>query len=331
MQILGASAMRVAEIFLHPGYISAYPRTFEPDMGYLIWNGDPTLQLNMGEALRLQGDATASAAHVTTPVTTAMAGIPPTTAVILAAVCFFAGLLLVAWMRQRGELRIPPILTLPPLLAVLAWVGTCGPPPLPNEKPWEGVTVRAYADPHQATLALLHGIIADGIINVGQDVSNLANIQNEVGLPTTSPTEGMAYALSTYGLDGWGREFRLDRAGSSYTVRSAGADGSFDTGDDVTMTVSQCNDQSWDNDRHAFFLKRSGTDYLLFVHRWTGDLFRYEAKDEAKSLTGTPLFDVFHASDMNEDFQSRMEATYSEDASGVGDDPLVLQVFGNQY
>lgn len=328
MQILGASMMQVTMSFLHPGYISAYPRTFSPEMGYPLSYGDPTLQMDMVSALHLQGDPVASAGHVSTPLTTSLAGLSGVSTAVMAALCFFGCLVLWALLREHVRGRFRAAFTLPPLMAMALWVVTCGPDPLPTQKPWEGVQVRAYANPSQATLAILHGIIADGIINVGQRVDTLANIQNEVGLPTATPSEGMAYALSTYGLDGWGREFRLSRADRQYTVTSAGADGAFDTADDLAMVVSQCDNGSWDNSRHAFFLRRSGTDHLLFVHRWTGDFFRYENRDDAEAMTGTRLFDVLRASDMYEDLRVKVEASYSQDASGVSDDPIVLQVFG---
>jgi len=69
-------------------------------------------------------------------------------------------------------------------------IGACdgdaepGSEPLPTEAPWEGVPLREYENPELATQVLLHGIIADALINVGRPVESLPNVQNEVGLPT---------------------------------------------------------------------------------------------------------------------------------------------------
>jgi hypothetical protein len=333
MEILGASTVQAAETFLHPGYISAYPRTLYPEMGYPIQHSDPTVQLDMAEALRLQNETLASAASTGdgSVWNHAFASLSAWPTVVVAAAAFFGLLALYVVMKDRWRWRWPGRLktgfTLAPLLAVAMMVGTCGPEPLPNQKPWEGVPLQQYANPDQATLAIMHGIIADAIINVGQPIENLANIQNEVGLPIANPTEGMAYALLTYGVDGWGREFELSRSGDQYTVTSAGPDGQFGNGDDLSMTVSQTSNSDWDMQRYAFFTREVSGQRYIYFHRWTGDHFKYIDQDLALSHTDTKLFDVFAHQDLTTDAQTAADTAWDQATSGVTHTPLILQVF----
>ncbi|MDX9999889.1 MAG: hypothetical protein RBU30_01200 [Polyangia bacterium] len=335
MQILGASLANTLQGFLHPGYISAYPRTFEPQMGYPIEYTDPTLQLDLVQALRLQSDALAGSADVGTPMTTAMAGYGSLGAMAMGVLVLFAGFAVLALLRSRERARggprrwASPLVPFMPLVAAAGFVLTCGPAPLPTTVPWKDVQLRSYEDPEAATLAIMHGIIADGLINAGQRVSILPNIQNEVALPTTEPTEGMLYALQTYGIDGWGREFRLTLADSIYTVISAGPDGQFSTSDDLRMRVRQAFNDSWDNLRHGFFLRESNGERVLLIHRFPGDHFRYAHRTEAEALTGDKYFDVALTSEMTPAQETKLEAAWTEDASGVGHEPIILQVFGD--
>jgi hypothetical protein len=137
----------------------------------------------------------------------------------------------------------------------------------------------------------------------------------------------MQYALLTYGIDGWGHPFRFVADGSRYTVTSAGADGAFDTADDLRMTVQQAEDDSWDNLRHAFYVRSvSGARWLL-IHRFPGDHFRYQNAEQATALTGGNRFDVFGAADLSPDQATALESVWTEEASGLAHEPLLLQVF----
>lgn len=334
MQILASSIEKASEAFLHAGYISAYPREFEA-YGYNTVSG---VQYEVAEALRLEGETLAS--HIPsqdfTSLLAAVTGSGDWLPLALGCAGFFGALAGAYAVRQRlgGAPRLVGQIAAC-LIAVLclaaATCSTSGPEPLPDEAPWEGVEIRDYANPEDATFVILNGIIADGIINVGQAVETLPNIQNEVGLPASTLTEGQAYALKTYGLDGWGREMRLDREGNAYTVTSAGADGAFDSEDDISVTVAPCNNETWDVKRHAFFLREHEGSLLLFFHRWTGSHFLYRNPVEASELTGGELYDFLTTEDMYEELRSEVQTTWDEATDGLAHEPMVLQIADSPY
>ena len=167
-------------------------------------------------------------------------------------------------------------------------------------------------------------------------METLANIQNEVGLPTNAPTEGEAYALQTYGIDGWGNELRLaiienpDPYGASqeaYEVTSAGADGVLDTEDDLSVVVAPTNDSDFDYGQRAWFVtEREGVHYVFF-HRWSGSLFEYNHEELAAALTGSALFDVFPLEDFSPSLRPTVAAAFDDIAAGAEHTPLVLEVY----
>lgn len=327
MKILAASIAQVAERFLHPGYISANPRALDT---YAYPDGSPTLQLDLAEALRLDGEALASAAPgsgaetASAAVATAGPWPSPLWGVVAAALALAIWYLLRDPHRRRWRAIAPG----GALLAAVLAVGACSddPEPLPTHPPWEGVSLRDYANPEQATLALMHGIIADAVANVGQPIDILPNIQNEVGLPTRQLTEGQAYALQTYGIDGWGQEFRLS-AQPAYQVTSAGPDGIFDNDDDLTMIVGQYDDENWDMSSRAWFIAEHEGQQVLLFHRWTGELFRYADQPLAEAVTGGGLFDALSMAALEADQQMSVSGAYQAAATGVDHPPLVLQIF----
>ena len=337
MRILASALMDSVDQFLHAGYISAYPRTLWPDM--LLEGGSPTLQLDMVQALQLQGDSAAAAVGGTGShlAAAASAGTPEIWAAAGVAAAGAAGLFL---LQHRLGMKPRTALAVGALAGLMA-VGhvSCGDPGADEKAlpaPWEGVELQTFADPQAATQAIMYGIIADGLANIDFDAEELADIQLEVGLPTTSPSDGMAHALGTYGYDGWRNALKLERREGSdvdgdyvpvYTVTSAGADGSFDTGDDVVMEVRGSLDGTWDQNRWASFLRTddSGALAMLF-HRWRGDHFEYLHQSEAEALTGCDLFDVFLADDL-ESWSESLQTTYDAAASEVVHDPILLQVY----
>ncbi len=327
MKIFAGSVTQFAETFLHPGYISAYPRAID---SYVYSPSGESIEV--GEALRLTGEGLASASGVTEGATLAMASTSATGSWLLmvAGVLAFIGAMATAYLlrdrlhhlkRFAGRALVPVGAS---ATAVLIFA-TCGSGDLPTVVPWEGAELREYENPELATRVILHGIIADGIVNVGRPITTLANIQNEVALPITDPTEGMEYALSTYGIDGWGQEFRLGTDGG-YIVTSAGEDGDFDTNDDIAITVTQASDDSFDYGREAFFVRRSGDQYSVIFHRWTGELFEYNHHDLALELTGTGQFDVFTEGDLDSGQIDAVEMLYAEASETTDEEPLILQL-----
>jgi hypothetical protein len=337
MQILAASvdmpaaAGKAADAFLHAGYISAYPR---PLWSHAYGNGTTVVQLDMVDALRLKGETIAAAVTGGDGTLAAAATANWEWAGTLAVAAGFFGFVGLLYLLQerftilKQGWRVAAVAGL--ALASFA-LTTCFEDPLPSKPPWEETQLQEYENPEMATKAILYGIVADGVQNVGESISSLANIQNEVGLPTATPTEGMAYALSTYGIDGWGREFRLEKETGAYDVRSAGPDGEFDNADDLGIKVSQCDDESWDQERLAWFLRRDGDKLNVFFHRWSGGHFEYNNEADAVEATGSKLFDLFTQDQLGDaDDESRLTAATAafDGFAAAGDhEPIVLQVF----
>jgi hypothetical protein len=246
---------------------------------------------------------------------------------LLAAALLSGGILAWLLIRERLSARGRKLVLLAGTGALLGILACHS---LPSTPPWKGVELREYADPQQATLALLNGVVADGIINVGDSIDCLANIRNEVGFPKKELTEGEAYALQTYGIDGWGHEMRLREDGEKrYTVTSAGADGIFDTGDDLSISVKQAEEDTWDRHRWAFFLRNGGELPAVLFHRWTGEHFRYSNEERARELTGGKLFDVFNfnSSMPDDERDEQLRAAYDSASAGLTREPLVLLVY----
>jgi hypothetical protein len=337
MRIIAAALVDSVDQFLHAGYISAYPRTLRPDM--LLEGAEPSLQLDMVQALQLQGDTAAAAVGSggQSLAAASAAASPELWAVAAAAAVGAAGLTLL--QRQLG---LKPRFA----MAAGAMVGllcvshlSCGDPGADEKAlpaPWEGVDLMAFADPEAATRAILYGIVADGLANVDFDVDELKHIQLEVGLPTTTPTEGMTHALETYGFDGWRNALKLERREGAdvdenylpvYTVTSAGADGSFGTGDDIAVEVEGSTDSTWDVNRWASFLRQDDDGELVMLfHRWRGEHFEYLHQAEAEGLTGGELFDVFLPADL-EHYQDDLQAAYDAAAAEVEEAPILLRVY----
>ena len=336
MRILAASLVDSVDQFLHAGYISAYPRTLWPDM--LLEGAELSLQLDMVQALALQGD-TAAAAVGSGSSSLAAAGAaasPELWAVAAAAAVGAAGFTL---LQHRLGLKPRAAIAAGALAGLLA-VGhvSCGDTGADEKAlpaPWEGVELQAFADPEAATQAILYGIVADGLANVDFDADELKHIQLEVGLPTATPSAGMAHALETYGFDGWRNAMKLERRDGSdvddnyvpvYTVTSAGADGSFGNDDDMAIEIRGSTDSTWDTNRWASFLRSDGGGELVMLfHRWRGEHFEYLHQDEAQGLTGSELFDLFLPADL-EYYQDELQAAYDAAAAEVDEAPILLRV-----
>jgi len=338
MQILASSidvpagVAKVADTFLHAGYISAYPRTLWVDT---YGNQAPEIQLDMVEALRLKAEVVAGATTSSDAPLAAVSslGSGDWYTWVAAVAAFFGTVALLYFLQDRyAGLRRVWAGAGVAFLAVLAFFAVTCQAELPDEEPWEEITLKEYENPELATKAILYGIIADGVHNIGQPVSSLANIQDEVGLPVAKPTEGQAYALQTYGIDGWGNDFRLTKEGGLYDVRSAGADGKFDTDDDLGIKIDQCDNESWDQHRWAFFVAKDGDSVMVLYHRWNGDHFKYNNRDKAEAATGDELFDLFTADDLaaenhDGDQLAFARAAFDAVAGQVDHAPLVLQAY----
>lgn len=335
MKIIASSIAQVAETFLHPGYISANPRAVDP---YAYNPSEEAYEV--GEALRLTNESLASAGGLgesaTAAATTASSGSLP---LLLAGALCLLGVLATAYIHHEkllsaltrsGWRAFAPVGA--SALAVFIFA-TCGQElePLPETIPWEGMELREYENPELATRVLLHGLIAPAIVNVGQPIRTLANIQNEVALPTSELTEGEEYALQTYGIDGWGRELVLTDLSGSYRVASAGADGEIDTNDDIQIDVSQTSDSEFDYSREAFFLRQNEGELHVFFHRWNGDFFIYNDRPKAEGLTGSDVYDLWTEDELSDSQLELARAAYDQIEQEVDHEPLILQLSGEGY
>ncbi len=206
----------------------------------------------------------------------------------------------------RAEPAAPDRVTLPAPASVIA-PASAPPPPASAVTPaaGEGGAPR-FAHPREATLAILHGLLWDGLVTTPlpkderrghRPFRGLEELRGELAFPVSPLTPGMAHALSRPELDGWGRPFVFAVKGTSdYTVTSVGEDGLPGTGDDVVLSVDKPFDPSWARHRQALFLRRQGDAMLVFYHRhafgqswWR---MGYHHRQLARELTGTELFDV---------------------------------------
>jgi hypothetical protein len=328
MKILAASIARAADSFLHAGYISAYPR---PLNEYSYPDSLPVEQLDVAESLRLQGETLASGATAD-PVSPIFAWHNLTTVALVAAAFGLLALLYLHRRRFAGLLQPAGAWAAATMMMGLVLLARCGGEelePLPTEAPWKGVVIQKYQDPEAATKVLLHGIIAEALASMDREITTLPNIQNEVSLPAAQLTRGQQYALKTYGIDGWGRELRLDPTDEGYTVTSAGADGQFGTSDDRHVNVRKSDNQSWDSRRRSFFLREdSAGSVVVLFHRWTGSHFEYNHLAEAQQMTGGEVFDLFQAGDLQPEKSTLAKQAYMQVASAKPYAPMVLQVFG---
>ena len=348
MKLIAASIIDKVDTFLHAGYISAYPRPLYAEAYPVGDGGDIPVaeivhQLNLTEALRLESESLAAAVPGggTDTALASLGNLGSSEMMIIGALAMTGVLALVYLLKDRFEWRTLGFAQAAcALFAMLVLLPHCdeeGVKPLPTDPPWEGVTLQNYANPQDATVAILHGIIVPAVANVGQGVEILPNVQNEVGLPTTALTEGMEYALLTYGIDGWGNEFRLARSPFkdddghefwNYTVTSAGPDGVFDNDDDIEANFDQAYNLGWGWHRNAFYLVKSGNEVQVAFHRWNNKMFEYMNEDQAVELTGDSLLDLFVTGDFwSDETVTAINETFDEEADGLDYNPIVLQVF----
>jgi hypothetical protein len=340
MRLFGASIVETVDSFLHVGYMSAYPRPLEPD-AYPIGSGDSASaaiahELDMVEALRLGEPADAGdLLDASVGVVTGGGGHE----MLLLWALTLTGLAALLYLMRRytsdQRLRLAPIAALA-FLTMLLSIPHCKDDKsllfddenLPSDAPWEGEVIRSYVHPEEATVALLNGIVAPALANIGQKVASLANIQEEVALPVRTLSEGQAYALKTYGIDGFGNLMRLEKDvdEKSYTVTSAGRDGVHGTDDDISVKVAQNVNDSWGwAAQPAYYLVNHDGQVQVLYHRWKHEMFDYNDKALAEEITGSVKYDVLVR--LNAAQQTAIDTSYSSIAAKADGAPLVLQVF----
>jgi hypothetical protein len=322
MKVLAASIQQAADTFLHAGYISAHPRALGT---YAFPGGPPRVELDLAEARRLKGESLSA--------TIAAADWQQ----VAGALCFFGALGAVVLVRRRlsgarrGLTTAAAVVLALLSLTLVGWKQT-GPP---AAAPWRGVARQSYADPAQATTALLHGLVADAVINhrSRRRIRSLARVRHSVALPLPASklTRGMKYALRTYGLDGWGRPFHISGSWrKGYRIRSAGADGKLDTADDRQLRVRQAMGETWEATRHAFYLQKVGDRPAVLFRRHNGRLFRYRNRGGAMAATGSRAFDMLTLDEVPERSRKRLERLHTKLTLEAKHTPLGLVVFSRR-
>jgi hypothetical protein len=250
----------------------------------------------------------------------------------LVAVFFLSILSIYSRRVWRGKAILKPLSIVLPALFLVLLVKVIWPSANVNgaQPSWQGEPVQEYADPGQATRVILYGVIADGLAGSAFKVNSLSAIQKEVGFPVkpAEMTPGMAYALKTYGRDGWGREFQIN---SRRKVSSAGADGKHGTSDDITLTIRQPIESEWENLVSGIYLKVSEKESAVFVHRVADSNFKYAYKYAARKATGTDLYDRIPEREFDgqdpfgngSSFQARIAKMLNKEIS-VKEEPLFL-------
>lgn len=308
--------------FLHAGYISAHPRTADYGIqsrlhhGLLFQSPEEFSIINLTRALTL-GDVPAKAAESGAPARLQQPGalapgllVAGELGTLAVTLVFFA---LLAWLqlrRQRAqpEHRVRGLLSGLVLAAGIALGAWCWwrvevSALSATVATWSNVPVRQYADPQAATEAILHGLIAEAL-SKKPAVRSLAEIADEVVLPLKPAelTPGQRYAVATYGRDGWGREFRLANVSTANPVaivRSAGADGAFNTADDLVMECAIAGGSvGWERRIPGLYVRHFADGYKFLVHRVPDKLFRFKDAKSAENLTGGAMFDVFEVETM---------------------------------
>lgn len=312
MQILAGSEAAAEGVFLHAGYLSAYPHTFEMSGVYLlVQNTLEALPVRSSLALKPAAAGTQSPPTKSPAAKSAPLGqLGSDATAYLLALIFFVLLasahllgnhpvirLRAVWVgifaRRRavwagGLVAVAAVV----LLALPASGGAKNTLP-----PWEGVVKREYADPVAATKVILHGLIGGALVGSPMPVRRLADLAPQVAFPVPAAayTPGMEYASRMYAFDGWGREFRYVPLKDSCEVRSSGADGNFGNADDLVLKFLP--NESWEMRLVVVGVyatssapAQASPDALL-VHRVEHQLFRFNDAKGAEQLTGGKLYD----------------------------------------
>ncbi|MHB1036518.1 MAG: hypothetical protein ACYC35_17780 [Pirellulales bacterium] len=307
MKLFAGSLDVEAGTFLHAGYTSAYPRSFQRSWCY----GLTTKAVDVKKALKLKEASEQTASVVATEV--AAPGQPLTLGSLMAegfamatVFVFYVALVGVYHFRRRKSARpvwrpwIPTLASLVLLGGVCAWAVSAHRSYLAESvpSPWQRVPLKEYEDPEAATHAILQGLVVNALAGSPRGTTNLAAMQGEVAFPMAAEqyTPGMTYAQRTYGRDGWGRDFVVE-AGDNDTCRiaSAGPDGILGTRDDIVFVALQWRGD-WECRLGGVFVRppTEGTDKCLcLVHRVDDSLSRKAHGKEARQLTGNEVFDVF--------------------------------------
>lgn len=321
MELVAGSLNVEVDEYLHAGYLSASPRTFQDWGAYKLQHAKTNL-IDVKAALQLESAESQPPPQPSAEVSVRPTALAPASMAsdgfLLATFFFFFAFLIGLYYRRLRKVEKPGwrpwLLAVTPLLVVV--VVSCAyqvhedahqvreehrlnslPPP------WTDVAVRDYEDPEAATHAILHGLVANSLPGSSVNVRQLATIQQEVAFPVPAEqyTLGMSYAQKTYGRDGWGREFKFEPLTEGrFRIASAGADGSHGTPDDIVLVTPKKDADNWEQLVNGVYVRRTpGDTYTCFIHRITHSKFLWMDSGAARDLTGTKLFDTFSLDDQS--------------------------------
>jgi hypothetical protein len=349
MEILNASLRDMADTFLHPGYMSAYVEVTAPvamTAAVVPVDKEPVLQDDMAKALLLTESLRDPVGVAPAPAQ--QQGASPTFPWVGFVVLVVALLTAERLARRARPLRRAPRLLSAVTALALVVVGACGqgstPETIAPEKPpadqardgptHEDKHFAPYEDPRQATIAILNGIVADALAcSRARDITSLADVSRQVGLPFTNKTGGMRYAIANFADDGWGRPFRFRaEAKTRFEVTSAGDDAVFDTTDDITLNVTKPGQYDWPSKLRAFYLRRERSDVGVSFHRCGPEgTRRIHIQPTARGLIGDALYGVIPEQEFPAAKQSAIRTRLGNVKDGIERDALVLLVFDPKH
>jgi hypothetical protein len=211
MNVLASGILKAGEAFLHAGYCSAYPRTLDP---HRFENAKPLLQLEVKEALRLEGETLVQAggragADWTAPLGApdpALAAIGPShawIALLAGTGLFFLVVALACRLRSRPQTAFQTFLAgvlalavAVPLLFLPADAGRSR----PAKKPRAGPRSEALARPAGQERASLPGRVTGLGGRVCRDPAPWKGVETKTYVHPDAATRVLLYGLIADGL-----------------------------------------------------------------------------------------------------------------------------------
>ncbi len=346
MKIIAASSVTDNNVFLHAGYMSAYPRSCEsflyPGGHYPYLDVNDVVNVDVAEALRLKGEVLASTSQSIEAgsIVNAFLALGHWPMLLFGTTVFFAMLWLFypfqQYLQNQASKFSKQASAFVLLLLISLFAVTCGGGYA--QAPWEAEDFerKEYEDPEAATKIIIHALAVPAVVNGDLRDFNLASVQDWVGLPVTNLTEGMSYAIKTYGLDGWGNELVVEEYTASihnadyqrFRVISAGIDGKFGSDDDIVAAyLQQSTNEDFDKDRAPYYIRKDQDDFVVLFPSYDGDHFQFRNGVLATELTGDTLFDCFIDDNLEEGQIEYLKSVYNEVAAEKEYEPLVAQIF----
>ncbi len=316
MQIFAGSVRQAADTFLHAGYISAQPSSMAMEYPPFQDTTDTGFAVSVDAAFRLSETAGADAA---------MSGwlglggglgaaVVPALAVVSAVAAF---VLLLRMARTHTPARAAVALALTGALSV-GTLGAC------VGVPWDDVEPEDFDDPTVATVVLMYSVVKEALLIHHSDqgsASSIAALEEFVALPVAEPSDGVAYALATYGRDGWANELELEKKSDQvYLVSSGGEDGSVDGAGDLSAEVDV---EDVYGPNRTYYLKQDGDDLWLYI-RAMPEAWGSNELDGVSGEAGYAFDDQFYAVPVDAEYLAESELSHGSFEEGEQDWPAIV-------